>query len=72
MIGVDVAAPATIALPVAPTGTVYIIKDIDGDAATNPITITASTTIDGSATATIDVNFGAIELVFNGTEWNII
>ena len=71
-IGVDVASAASIVLPVSPAGTVFVIKDIDGDAATNPITITASTTIDGAASATINVPFGSISLIFNGTDWSIV
>ena len=71
-LGVNVAAPTSIVLPVSPLGTVFIIKDIDGDAATNPITVTASTTIDGAASAVINAPYGSIQLVFNGTEWNIV
>lgn len=71
-IGVNVASPTSIILPVSPTGTVFIVKDIDGDSSTNPITITASTTIDGAASATIDSPYGSLQFVFNGTEWNIV
>ena len=71
-LAVDVAAPASVILPASPLGTVFVIKDIDGDAATNPITITASTTIDGAASATINSPYGSITLIFNGTEWNIV
>ena len=73
MLAVDVEGPATIVLPIAPVGTVFIVKDIDGDAATNLITISGlGSTIDGSPTATIDSNYGSITLIFNGTEWNIV
>lgn len=71
-LAVDVATPASVVLPVSPTGTVFVIKDIDGDAVANPITITASTTIDGSASAIINSPYGSITLIFNGTEWNIV
>lgn len=73
-IGVDVAAPASVVLPVAPTGTVFIVKDIDGDATTNPITVTAAggVLIDGAASAIINAPYGALQFVFNGTEWNIV
>jgi hypothetical protein len=71
-LAVDVAGPASIVLPVAPVGTVFVVKDIDGDANTNPITITASTTIDGAASATINSPYGSLTFIFNGTEWNII
>jgi hypothetical protein len=73
MLAVDVEGPATIVLPIAPIGTVFIVKDIDGDAATNPITIAGlGSTIDGSPTATIDAPYGSITLIFNGTEWSIV
>ena len=71
-LAINVAAPASVILPVSPIGTVFVIKDIDGDAITNPITITASTTIDGAASATINSPYGSITLIFNGTEWNIV
>lgn len=73
-IGVDVATPATVVLPASPTGTVFIVKDIDGDAPTNIITITTAggVLIDGSATATIDSSFGGLALVFNGIEWSLV
>ena len=72
-LGVAVAA-ATIILPVSPIGTVFIVKDIDGDAAANPITITAAggVFIDGAASAIISTPFGAIQLAFNGIEWSIL
>lgn len=71
-LAVNVVGPASIVLPVAPVGTVFIVKDTDGDANTNPITITASTTIDGAASATINSPYGSLTFIFNGTEWNIV
>jgi hypothetical protein len=70
---VDVAAPVTITLPTGILGTVYIVKDCDGDATTNIITIqgTAGQLIDGSATALINAPFGSLTFVFTGTEWSI-
>lgn len=48
------------------------IKDGAGDAATYNITIEpASGTIDGAASYTISENYGAVVLVYNGTEWNV-
>jgi hypothetical protein len=65
--------PASIVLPASPIGTVFIIKDTAGVASINPITISAiASTIDGSASALIDANYGSITLIFNGTEWNIV
>ena len=73
MLAVDVAGPATIILPIAPIGTVFMVKDIDGDAFTNPITVSGlGSTIDGSPTATIDAPYGSLQFIFNGTEWNIV
>lgn len=73
-LGVNVATAASVVLPVSPVGTVFIIKDIDGDATTNPITITTAggELIDGSVSAIINAPYGALQLVFNGTEWNIV
>lgn len=70
---VDVNAPVTITLPTGILGTVYVVKDCDGDASTNPISIqgTGGQLVDGSATATINVNYGSLTFVFNGTEWSI-
>jgi hypothetical protein len=70
---VDVAAPVTITLPTGILGTVYVVKDCDGDANTNPITIngTGGQLVDGS-TATINSPYGSISLIFNGTEWSIV
>jgi len=72
VLAVDVAAPASIVLPASPLGTVFVVKDSDGDAQTNPITVTASTTIDGLASYVINVDYASITLVFTGTEWNVI
>lgn len=71
-LAINVASATSVILPVSPVGTVFVIKDIDGDAITNPITITASTTIDGVASATINSPYGSITLIFNGTQWNIV
>lgn len=66
-------APVTITLPTGILGTVYIVKDCSGDAATNPITIqgTGGQLVDGSI-ATINSPYGSISFVFNGTEWSIV
>lgn len=57
-----------IASPVA--GMTYEIKDSTGSASVNNITIipTAST-IDGAASISINQNYGAIKVVYNGTQW---
>lgn len=65
--------PVIITLPTGILGTVYIIKDCSGDALTNSITIqgTGGQLVDGSV-ATINSPYGAIEVIFNGTEWSIV
>jgi hypothetical protein len=71
-LGVLYAGAVTITLPAGTIGKVYVVKDISGNAITNPITITASTTVDGATSATINSPYGSVTLIFNGTEWNIV
>lgn len=65
----------TIDLPDAPaTGRVFIVKDTGGDAASNNITITtvgAVITIDGSTTFVMNTAYEAVELLFNGTSYEV-
>jgi hypothetical protein len=63
----------TITLPASPTtGSMVIVKDGKGDAATNNITIQGNgKNIDGTATRAINVNYGAFSLAYNGTQWNV-
>lgn len=63
-----------VTLPAGVTGQSFNIKDGLGLASpATPITITpAAGTIDGSATAIINVPFGSLGLVYNGTQWNIL
>ena len=65
----------TIKLPNAPVSSkVYTIKDRAGNAATSNITITTVggiDTIDGSTTYTINTNFEAINVIFNGTNYEV-
>lgn len=71
-LAVNVAGPSSLVLPIASIGTTFIVKDIDGDALTNPITIIPTgTTIDGALNYVITSPFGSINLVFNGIEWNV-
>lgn len=69
-----VGAATTVNLFATPTtGTVLTIKDGKGDAATNNVTITpAAGNIDGSATFVITTNYTSVDLVYNGTQWNVI
>jgi hypothetical protein len=63
--GVDLPYPA----PSLPVGKSVIIKDVSGTAATNTIVVSGS--IDGAFSYTIDSNYGAVKLVWNGTTWNV-
>lgn len=66
-------APTTVNLPSSPTtGTVFVVKDGKGDAATNNITVTpAAGNIDGASTLTMNVGYESVNLVYNGTQWNV-
>lgn len=72
---VDLTVPgvSTTDLPAAPVnGEVHVFKDGKGDAASNIVTIDGNgNTIDGASTITIQDNFGAVALRWNGTEWNL-
>ena len=65
----------TLKLPNAPTtNRTFIIKDKNGAAATNNITVTTvggSVTIDGATSYTISTNYAAVNLVFNGTSYEV-
>lgn len=66
--------PAAVTLPVGVAGKTFVIKDGLGlSATTNPITITpAAGTIDGSATATINTNYGSLTLIYDGVQWLLV
>lgn len=76
VISVEVPGPVAVAvnLPAGVTGQTFYIKDGLGLAAVaTPITVTpAAGTIDGAATATINVPYGSLTLVYSGVEWKII
>ena len=71
---VDTSSARTIIPLASPTtGQRHVIKDSVGSAAANNITITPSgKNIDGSASSTINLNYGSVTIVYNGTEWSII
>jgi hypothetical protein len=73
-VGATTSAARAITLPSSPQkGERHTIKDITGTAATNNITITpAAGNIDGAANFVININFGAVTLLYNGTQWNVI
>lgn len=70
-IGVNTAAARTITLVASPDfGQIYRIQDITGSGATNNITIAGNgKLINGASTFTINTNYGAAELVYDGTAW---
>ena len=76
VISIEVPGPVAVAvnLPAGVTGQVFYIKDGLGLAApATPITITpAAGTIDGAGTAVIDAPYGALTLVYSGTQWLIL
>lgn len=69
------AGTISVLLPNAPTlYREFIIKDRTGTASTNNISVTTvggAVTIDGQTTYTIAGNFGAIQLLWNGTTYEI-
>lgn len=76
VISVEVPGPVAVAvnLPAGVTGQVFYIKDGLGLASpATPVTITPlAGTIDGAATATINVPYGALTLVYSGVEWKLL
>lgn len=75
-LGVDTSGGAiTIELPNAPsTGRIFVVKDRSGTSLANPITVTTVggiVTIDGAATYVINSAYQAIQLIFNGTSYEV-
>lgn len=67
-------ASTAVTLPSSPeTGRRVTVKDGKGDANSNNITISAAAgNIDGSATLVISTAYGVKNLIYNGTQWNVI
>jgi hypothetical protein len=76
VVSYEVPGPVAVAvtLPAGVTGQAFYLKDGLGLASpATPITITPTAgTIDGSATAVINVPYGALTLVYSGVEWKIL
>ena len=70
LLAVNTANAVNITLPIAPAGTVFVIKDAGGNSQVNNVTVTAS--IDGATNYKLNINYSSITLVFNGVEWNVI
>jgi hypothetical protein len=69
----NISGASTVNLEASPMlGSSHIIKDNSGTAATNNITITPNSgNIDGGSSYVINANYGAVEVIYNGTQWNI-
>lgn len=75
-IGANVTAgTVTLRLPNAPTtGRIFVIKDSVGLAATNNITITTVggvVNIDGATSYTLNTVYASVQLIFNGTSYEV-
>jgi hypothetical protein len=70
----SVGAPHAVTLPPNPVFSQYaMVSDSKGDAGTNNITISAHAgTINGAASMTIRVGYGAAKFRYSGTEWNTV
>jgi hypothetical protein len=65
--------PTIVPLASPVTGQRHRIKDNAGTAGASNITITPSgKNIDGAASTIINVNYGSVDIVYNGTQWNIL
>lgn len=74
VINKSVGSATAVSMPVSPKlGQTVLIKDGKGDAKANNITIDPTpTTIDGFSSIVMTNNYQAFELLYNGTEWNIV
>ncbi len=74
LILVDTSSPRTITPLASPTtGQVHRIKDNVGSGNSNNITITPSgKNIDGASSFVINTNYGSVDIVYNGTQWNVV
>ena len=68
-----VIAQVVITLPTGILGTVYIVKDCSGNASVaSPIIIQGTAQNVDGGTATINVPYGSVTLIFNGTDWSLV
>jgi hypothetical protein len=57
------------------TGQIYYIKDSTGSASTKNITLSGTVSgvnIDGATTSVINVNYGSLQVIYNGSQWSIL
>jgi len=66
--------PVTVNLPAGSANRTYTILDAGGDAATSNITIVpdGAETIEGGANLVLNTNFAAAQLIWDGTDWNVL
>lgn len=71
---VDTTAARSLTLPAASADMFLTIKDISGQAQTNPITLITpgAEFIDDAATFVIDANYNAVSIVSDGTDYFVI
>jgi hypothetical protein len=69
-----VGAATTVNLVATPaTGLTVTVKDGKGDSTTNNIyLVPASGTIDGAASVTLNVNYGSVTAIYDGSQWRVI
>lgn len=75
VIAQTVGAAITVNLPASPlSGRTYSIKDGKGDAFTNTITVepNGAQTIDGATNFVLNVNYGSVDVMWDGTQWLIV
>jgi len=74
-LSVNTTIPITVQLPNAPaTGRIFTVKDATGNSQVNNISVTTvggTVTIDGTTTYLIGTNYESIQLIFNGTSYEI-
>lgn len=76
LIVTSTAAPRTVTIPnISNSNQIYMIKDGSGGAGTNNITVTTpggTVLIDGATSQVINVNYGSMQVVFDGTNYFIV
>jgi hypothetical protein len=72
VINKTIPAATAVTLPTnPPVGKTYSILDGAGNAATDNITISGAANINGLSSYVISTNWGSVEMIWNGTIWNV-
>jgi hypothetical protein len=73
---VNILSPASVILPTITTGknTAFYVKDVSGQALSNPITITAvgGATINGIGFALVNGNYSHVQVIWDGIGWQTL